>query len=39
MENRKKNTSEVNKVTDTLAKELESLSSEGLREFFMYFIE
>jgi hypothetical protein len=27
----------MRKITDTLAKELESLSAEGLREFFMYF--
>ena len=34
MENTEKN---VNKVTETLTKELESMSNEGLRDFFMFF--
>ena len=34
MENTEKN---INKVEDTLTKELESMSSEGLRDFFKFF--
>ena len=34
MENTEKN---VNKVTETLTKELEGMSNEGLRNFFMFF--
>lgn len=37
MENRETANSEVNKITDTLTKELESLSTEGLQEFFKFF--
>ena len=37
MENKEITTPTYNKVIDTLTKELESLSSEGLREFFKYF--
>ena len=34
MENTEKN---VNKVTETLTKELEGMSNEGLRDFFLFF--
>lgn len=34
MENTENN---INKVTDTLIKELEGMSNEGLRDFFMFF--
>ena len=34
MENTEKN---INKITETLTKELESLSNEGLHEFFIFF--
>ena len=37
MENKENITPEVNKITETLSKELESLSAEGLHEFFMFF--
>jgi hypothetical protein len=37
MENRETANSEVNKTTETLTKELESLSAEGLQEFFKFF--
>jgi hypothetical protein len=36
MENKDIKTPETNKVTETLTKELESLSSEGLYEFFKF---
>ena len=36
MENIETGTNENNKVTDTLTKELESLSPEGLQEFFRF---
>ena len=34
MENTEKN---INKITETLTKELENLSNEGLHEFFIFF--
>jgi hypothetical protein len=37
MENKENITPEVNKITETLSKELESLSPEGLHEFFQFF--
>ena len=37
MENKENITPEVPKVTEVLAKELESLSNEGLHEFFKFF--
>ena len=37
MENKEKINPEVNKVIDTLAKELESLNAEELHEFFKFF--
>ena len=37
MENKERISPEFNKITDTLTKELESLSSEGLHEFFKFF--
>ena len=37
MENKENITPEVNKITETLSKELESLNAEGLHEFFMFF--
>ena len=37
MENKDIKTSETNKVAETLTKELESLSAEGLHEFFKFF--
>jgi hypothetical protein len=37
MENKENITPEVNKITETLSKELESLSAEGLHEFFKFF--
>lgn len=37
MGNKENITPEVNKITETLSKELESLSAEGLHEFFMFF--
>ena len=37
MENKENITPEVNKITETLSKELECLSAEGLHEFFMFF--
>ena len=37
MENKENITPEVNKITETLSKELESLSAKGLHEFFMFF--
>ena len=37
MENKEKINPEVNKVIDTLTKELESLNGEELREFFKFF--
>ena len=37
MENKEKINPEVNKVMDTLAKELESLNAEELHEFFKFF--
>ena len=37
MENKEIKVPETNKITETLTKELESLSSEGLREFFRFF--
>lgn len=39
MENKENITPEVNKITDTLTKELESLSPEGLHEFFKFFYQ
>ena len=36
MENKDNQTPENNKASETLAKELESLSAEGLHEFFMF---
>ena len=36
MENKENITPEVNKATETLTKELESLSAEGLHEFFKF---
>ena len=37
MENKETAINESNKVTETLTKELESMSNEGLHEFFMFF--
>ena len=37
MENKENTINKVDKVTETLIKELESLSEEGLHEFFMFF--
>lgn len=37
MENRETTINKVDKVTETLTKELESLSNEGLHEFFIFF--
>ena len=37
MEPKENITPEVNKITETLSKELESLSAEGLHEFFKFF--
>ena len=37
METKENITPEVNKITETLSKELECLSAEGLHEFFMFF--
>ena len=37
MENKENITPEVNKITETLSKELESLSAEGLHKFFKFF--
>ena len=37
MENKENITPKVNKITETLSKELESLNAEGLHEFFMFF--
>ena len=37
MENKENITPEVNKITETLSKELESLNAEGLHEFFKFF--
>ena len=37
METKENFTPEVNKITETLSKELESLSAEGLHEFFKFF--
>ena len=37
METKDNITPEVNKITETLSKELESLSAEGLHEFFKFF--
>ena len=37
MEKKDSTTNEVNKVTETLIKELEGLNEEGLHEFFMFF--
>lgn len=37
MENKETAIKETNKITDTLTKELESLSAEGLQEFFKFF--
>ena len=37
METKENITPEVNKITETLSKELESLSAEGLHEFFKFF--
>ena len=37
MENKDNAINKVNKVTETLIKELESLSEDGLHEFFMFF--
>ena len=37
MENKETTNNEVNKVTETLTKEIESLSAEGLYEFFRFF--
>ena len=36
MENKENITPEFNKITETLSKELESLSAEGLHEFFKF---
>ena len=36
MENKENTTPKVDKITETLAKELESLSPEGLNEFFKF---
>ena len=37
MENKENTINKVDKVTETLIKELEGLSEEGLHEFFMFF--
>ena len=37
MENKENKAPETNKIIDTLTKELESLSPEGLQEFFKFF--
>ena len=37
MENKENTIEKIDKVTETLIKELESLSDEGLHEFFMFF--
>ena len=37
MENKEKINPEVNKVIDTLTKEIESLNAEELHEFFRFF--
>lgn len=37
MENKETTNNEVNKITETLTKEIESLSAEGLHEFFRFF--
>ena len=37
MENKENITPAVNKITETLSKELESLNAEGLHEFFKFF--
>ena len=37
MENQENTINKVDKVTETLIKELESLTEEGLHEFFMFF--
>ena len=37
MENKENTTPKVDKITETLTKELESLSPEGLQEFFKFF--
>ena len=37
MENKEDTINKIDKVTETLIKELESLSDEGLHEFFMFF--
>lgn len=37
MENKENTTKETNKVTETLAKELESLNGEEIHEFFKFF--
>jgi hypothetical protein len=37
MENKETRNNEVNKITETLTKEIESLSAEGLHEFFRFF--
>lgn len=37
MENKENAINKINKVTETLIKELEGLSEEGLHEFFMFF--
>ena len=37
MKNRETATNEPNKIIETLTKELESLSAEGLQEFFKFF--
>jgi hypothetical protein len=37
MENKETTNNEMNKATETLTKEIESLSAEGLHEFFRFF--
>lgn len=37
MENKETAINESNKITEILAKELESMSNEGLKDFFMFF--
>ena len=37
MENKENAINKINKVTETLIKELEGLSEDGLHEFFMFF--
>ena len=39
MENKENTINKVDKVTETLTKELEGLSEEGLHEFFMFFLQ